>query len=88
MKNQNDLIAIIAAVVVLLGAVIGTWQTAPQPESPPSPETVPSGPPKFTAGEVKVGNGLPGAGDPNQILSTMNQQTGNMPAPMIGGPGL
>lgn len=59
MKNQNDMIISIVAIVLgLIGFCIGFF-TKRQPSAAPSPETVVLTPPALQGAEVKMANSLP-----------------------------
>lgn len=61
MKNQNDLIVMIVAFVVLIGAFCGTYFTMPQVTKPASPEPVNLATPQTPTGvEPVMANSLPG----------------------------
>lgn len=90
MKSQNDWIVSIVAALLAIIIGITTWQTAPKPTTPPNPEVVPGGPPKFTAGEVKFGNALPGENTAGSDFSGSMSSDGGLPPvgmPTLGGPG-
>lgn len=72
MKNQNDLIVMIVAFVVLIGAFCGTYFTMPQVTKPASPEPVNLATPQTPTGvEPVMANSLPGgSGNSNSGASS------------------
>lgn len=65
MKNQNDLIFSIVAVVFGLILVIVFWTTAPQVARPADPASVDTSTPKLPSGDVQWATSLPGATNTN-----------------------
>lgn len=60
MKNQNDLIVMIAAGVVALGVILWSAFSARTPVAPAKPEAVPLGNVALPAGQVTKATSLPG----------------------------
>ncbi|MCB8932491.1 MAG: hypothetical protein M9921_04835 [Fimbriimonadaceae bacterium] len=65
MKNQNDLIIAISAVVLMLIGVGVSYATARKPIKPGPPETVVVTPAQMPEGSVQFANSLPAASDSN-----------------------
>lgn len=63
MKNQNDLIISIVAIVVAAGAAIAFSMTARPIPAQPKVTAVPVADAQMKPGAVVVGNGLPGSGN-------------------------
>ena len=61
MKNQNDLIVLITAFVLMLGGVLTVVFTAPKPTQPAPPATVNLAPAKIPSADVVYANSLPGS---------------------------
>jgi hypothetical protein len=61
MKNQNDLIFTIVAIIVALGALAGTYFTKPEPQTRAEPEKVKTSDPVYPTGSVTYSASLPGA---------------------------
>ncbi len=61
MKNQNDLIISIVAIVLALIIAGVCFGTKREPVAPPAPEKVNLTPPALPAGDVVMSNSLPGA---------------------------
>ena len=83
MKNQNDLIVRIVAVVLALIAIGVIIYNQPQPYAPPAPEQVPVVKLELPAGTVVRTKGLPGG--TNTGASGNSGSTGLAPAPAGGG---
>lgn len=83
MKNQNDLILRVVAVVLALIACGVIAFNQPQPFQPADPERVPDVKVELPAGTVVRTNGLPGGSDQNQAGGP--QMGGGAPAPAAGG---
>jgi hypothetical protein len=62
MKNQNDMIFSIVAVVVALIVLGICWGTKRDPQAPAAPEKVITSDPALPGGDVVMANALPGAG--------------------------
>lgn len=62
MKNQNDLIAIIVAAVLAVGASSYFVFARRQPSKPADPTTVPTAASQVPAGSLSLANSLPNAG--------------------------
>src|SRR5690242_1007845 len=62
MKNQNDMIFSIVAVVVALIVLGICWGTKRDPQAPPAPEKVNLTNPSLPQGDVIMADALPGAG--------------------------
>jgi hypothetical protein len=60
MKNQNDLIVSIVAIVVALGVSLGFFFNKRVPVKPPEPAPVPTAEAKGAEGSVTFANSLPG----------------------------
>ncbi len=70
MKNQNDMIISIVAIVLgIIGFCIGFF-TKRQVVAPPSPQQVVLTPPALQGAEVKTANALPSGGTGNSLFST------------------
>lgn len=66
MKNQNDLIALIVSLVVLIAGVLAFFFTAPKVTSPPQVQPVVTAPAQLTAASVVYADALPGGGSNSQ----------------------
>ncbi|MBS1707293.1 MAG: hypothetical protein JSS65_01080 [Armatimonadetes bacterium] len=62
MKNQNDIIAIIVAAVLAIGASCYFIFAHRKPETPASPTPVPTAATKVPEGSLALANSLPGGG--------------------------
>ena len=62
MKNQTDMIVVIVASVLTLGAGIVLFVTKRDPVVLQAPTTVDTSAPQYPAGAVAFGNSLPGGG--------------------------
>lgn len=62
MKNQNDLIISIVAIVFGLIGVGIFYGTKPQAKTEPAPATVNTSAPQIAGADVKMANALPGGG--------------------------
>jgi hypothetical protein len=62
LKNQNDLIVMIAATVISLGVGLGFFFSKHVPEKPAPPTPVPTEAAKPQEGAVVMANSLPGGG--------------------------
>jgi len=61
LKNQNDLIVMIATAVVCLGVGLGFFFNKRTPDKPAPPKPVPTAAAKRLDGAVVFANGLPGS---------------------------
>ncbi|HVT10842.1 MAG TPA: hypothetical protein VHE55_01135 [Fimbriimonadaceae bacterium] len=96
MKNQNDLIVLIVALVVVIGAFCGTFFTMPQVPKPTPPEPVNTSTPQAPTGVEPVmasslaggGSGAGGGSAPMGIGGGGGASAGAGPGKMgLAGPG-
>jgi len=83
MKNQNDLIFTIVAIIVAIGALAGTYFTKPDPETFAPPAKVVTTDPQYPAGSVTYAPSLPGSGNQGGGGGGMTAST--PPPPPSGG---
>lgn len=83
MKNQNDLIFTIVAIIVAIGALAGTYFTKPEPLTKPDPAKVIVTDPQYPAGSVTYAPSLPGSG--NQQGGGGGMAASTPPPPSGGG---
>lgn len=84
MKNQNDLIIAISAVVLMLIGIGVSYATARKPVKPAPPQTVIVTPAQMPEGSVQFANALPAASESN-IPGGSTAGGGGM-AGLAGGP--
>ena len=88
MKNQTDLIVAIVAFVLTAGSLLGMWMMKRETVVLAAPTEVTTTPAVLPAGDVSVGNSLPGGGGGSwRHAGRFRRCRGGMMGGMMGGMG-